>query len=1337
MKGKRLMAGFLSLMLSFSTMTSTSYATEFAVEDSGESYVTEIEESADFFASGEVSPIVEAQESKVSAVEEIAPAAEIQDSEVFTSDGIANDESLQDSANVTFEQQFSGSLENMDITVEAPESAFPAGTAMSLTEPHDTVVQAAANAVNADSSDVEAVDITFTAGNEEIEPNVAVKVSMKYSRAVNTDQIKVVHVNDNEQAEIIETVEIDTENQTVSFEAASFSAYAIVYVPDSGNEEEKIALHDEKDNYIFQINYIFADGTTAAQPYSGTFANGSSYSTTVNNPEILGYEATAPTTIPEGVTVEFSSEALSYSFESISRDIILNVVYTPAEVKYKVEYYHQNVNDDGYTLYETEEKNGYTDSVVSETYEKTKDKYSGFYGLRFETPTIAADGSTVVEIKYDRSYYMLSFDLDGGYGVEPVYARYGTPIGEVGSPVRAGYTFNGWDQDIPDTMPAQNLTITAMWNGQSASYAVVYWYENADDDGYSPMGSSTRTAAIGASDNSYAHRNDNFTGRDTSHFTYNGNLNETVSIAADGSTVLNVYFTRNTYTFTFKNNSRTIYSVTAKYNSDISNIWNFTGSDGKTYPQTNPVTSWKPSGSTTYTVRITHMERMPGENITFTHTTSSNGTRYFNYYVESLNGTTGDKEYRNRQYDLYLELPNDFAIMYYNDDFFLLDGFTRQTITQIGNNGRESDFNLNAGENERTNKGRTYNFYYTRNSYDLSFYNVTAPVSGHGGSVQYQAPLESYDFTPEMPNIYEAGAMRFDGWYLNSECSGNRVDLSSRTMPAANLRLYAKWIPVSHNVNVYKSEGGERIGDTQVVSHGSVAVEPETPTNGSYTFIGWFYRDTSGVEKAFDFSSMPIRRDMEIYAKWGSNVLKDYTIKYILEDGTEIADSTIGSALAGTTKTFEAKTGEALNDGYTEGYFPVKKSHSLVIDIDNDANNEYSFVYKEAQSVPYRVKYVDAETNQEIAADKVVSDNRRSVVTETAATVSGYLPDNYQKRLVISYSEADEPTEENTLIFYYTKDEVHALVVDTHYILPLNSNNESLATEYQQNQETGTIGKEYTRNAMQIENYVLDHVKVNGETLTEEEITSVTRTLSGHGLVFEFYYRPEVFYVWHSSTGVKEAVAMYEVHGTYDITKKVPSSYYYGGYYSKYNKSEETVYPGGTGYWTKKNAITGERGDVMTPVAGETYYLKEVPAAYLRPYLHIVYNEYYGNVITGMYLITGVDDANYQEIGLDVRNITLNTMRQVSKVTVQASAAQGETTITTQTAFGVKGFLGVWDQTNVLKENYEFTYTPYFITPDGVKVVGRTVRLVNTGDKHYYNTFDQGDNNPGIYRKDS
>ena len=235
------------------------------------------------------------------------------------------------------------------------------------------------------------------------------------------------------------------------------------------------------------------------------------------------------------------------------------------------------------------------------------------------------------------------------------------------------------------------------------------------------------------------------------------------------------------------------------------------------------------------------------------------------------------------------------------------------------------------------------------------------------------------------------------------------------------------------------------------------------------------------------------------------------------------------------------------------------------------------------------------------------------------------------------------------------------------------------------------------------------------------------------------------FYVYHSSVddGDIEKIAMtadnLNANGTFNIVDKTYEGYYYGGYYSKYNKVG-TVYEGGAGSWSKTNAYT-TNGMSMTPAAGQTYYLKEVPEKYLQPYMHVVYDERSQNIaneLKQMYLMTGVDDMNYQEIGLNTVNITLGTRKTTASFKVVDTVGDTTTTtLTTSSIWGVKGFLGVWDQSSDLKENYEFSYQPYFVTPDGVTVNGTTTRTVNTQNNHYYKTFEQTADNLGIYRIDS
>ena len=171
--------------------------------------------------------------------------------------------------------------------------------------------------------------------------------------------------------------------------------------------------------------------------------------------------------------------------------------------------------------------------------------------------------------------------------------------------------------------------------------------------------------------------------------------------------------------------------------------------------------------------------------------------------------------------------------------------------------------------------------------------------------------------------------------------------------------------------------------ETYHVPHGTAVTNtPADPPNGSYVFVGWFYEE-NGVEKAFDFS-MPIVKDLNLYAKWSSNTLVTYTIYYKSGD-TEIAEPTTGSALAGTTLTFEAKTGDELNEGYQSGYFPETGSHSMVMDI--EGNNEFTFVYVEMAKVGYTVRYLDKATGEPVVVNGVPTPDKTGETSDAIITV--------------------------------------------------------------------------------------------------------------------------------------------------------------------------------------------------------------------------------------------------------------------------------------------------------------------------------------------------------------
>lgn len=880
------------------------------------------------------------------------------------------------------------------------------------------------------------------------------------------------------------------------------------------------------------INYVFENGAQAANPWTATVAKGSSYAVTVASPMVVGYT-------PDQASVDVA-------VTDIQKDAIYTVTYTPDKVTFTVEHYQQNVDDDKYTLAETETKEGRTEQEVGEGLGKT---YDGFTALLYDPTTkIAADGSTVVKVYYDRNYYLLKLDLNGGYGAEPLYARYGESI-SVADPQKAGYKFDHWEPSLPATMPAENTSHKAQWSTDGAvSFTVVFWYENANDDGYSYAGSISQSAEAGTSVNSGTYKNTNFTGRDGNHFTYNTAKAETVTVNGDGSTVLNVYFTRNTYTLTFKGGKTEItcgkeehehtydgwyykvldgtyyyggcypagsynglgtgtggaksptcgkaehthhnscyktsdLTITAKYQADIHN--NFPIKDG------NDTIWWTvPNGCKSFTpgTQLGSIDTMPGENITFEKNDSESGAKIY-YYVETINGAAGDITHGGRNYKQYKVIDLKYSSstsLTYSEEFHPITGFT------------QGDSNPYLPKDGKVRMQQNNYLYYTRNSYNLKFYNYNAFVDGKGGSVQFEAPLNGYNFVPDYPAKLEENAYKFAGWYTTPECfDGSEVNWDTITMPADDLTLYAKWVPTTHKVTTWLTEKMDVPvyihvhGETneQIIPHGGKATEPPQPENGNQEFISWFYNE-NGVEKAFDFS-MPVTRDLNLYAKWRNNALVKYTIHYQLANGTKIADDTEGSALAGSTKTFDAKGGTDLYEDYREGYFPETNSHSIKMEI--DGNNEYIFVYVPRAKVKYTVRYLDKATEEPVVVNGVptpdkTAETSNAVITEKFLQIAGYAPDAYQKRLVLSVNE-----DENVIIFWYVKDNVHAPVQIIHWTQNIAGDG---YTEYQSSTDlNAVIGKEYSENPLELPGFTYNAGK-----------STASGKLTEAGLVLNLYY---------------------------------------------------------------------------------------------------------------------------------------------------------------------------------------------------------------------------------------
>lgn len=154
----------------------------------------------------------------------------------------------------------------------------------------------------------------------------------------------------------------------------------------------------------------------------------------------------------------------NFDEDTVTGPMTLTAKWAPnTDTFYNTYHYLQNLEKTDYYTVAVIGDRGTTDEQVT----IEPNNYTGFTfnaAKSNTTGTIAGDGSLVLRLYYDRNSYTLTFDTDGGSEAAPITQAYGTAITAPAAPTKPGYIFTGWDKDIPATMPAENMTITAKWS---------------------------------------------------------------------------------------------------------------------------------------------------------------------------------------------------------------------------------------------------------------------------------------------------------------------------------------------------------------------------------------------------------------------------------------------------------------------------------------------------------------------------------------------------------------------------------------------------------------------------------------------------------------------------------------------------------------------------------------------------------------------------------------------------------------------------------------------------------------------------------------------------------
>lgn len=199
-----------------------------------------------------------------------------------------------------------------------------------------------------------------------------------------------------------------------------------------------------KGSYLLTIHYVYASGGVAEQDHTEELGFGAPYS--VTSPSIPGYTADNPVvtgTMP-------------------AAPVTVTVTYTASTgTPYEVHHYLERL--EGAYPDVPNEKDNLRGETGAWTAAAAK-SYDGFTPIEFEQKRIKANGSTVVEIFYDRNSYLLTYkdSLSAGVYASQTY-KYGAAVTAIADPTKTGYTFTGWSPSVPATMPPEARTVYAQW----------------------------------------------------------------------------------------------------------------------------------------------------------------------------------------------------------------------------------------------------------------------------------------------------------------------------------------------------------------------------------------------------------------------------------------------------------------------------------------------------------------------------------------------------------------------------------------------------------------------------------------------------------------------------------------------------------------------------------------------------------------------------------------------------------------------------------------------------------------------------------------------------------
>ena len=725
---------------------------------------------------------------------------------------------------------------NVTVHVTAAEGVLPSGAQLIVKRvTRKAILNAVEETVTEKDKEVDsaiALDITIVnADGIEIQPNGIVNVSFE-NVAVGGEEVNVYHVTDDAST----VTEVATNTQ--SFDANHFSIYVIT-------GEKKVELTT--------FNFV-AEGNTVSTQIVKT----GDTLITPTAPDIAGK-----------AFVEWQENGSK--FDGFGEQTITKTETRTITAKYEDALYVYFYNPEGTQIMRTEkvaDHKGHNYSHVSYDVDATH-KLVGWAADQNDTTNIAnsiavPEGSTSVNVyAIIKEGYWVTFDSDGGSAIDSQFVFDKISLNDQTTPKKPGYTFDGWYNGTEEvengTQITKPMTLKAHWTPEKVSYTVIHWWENADDNGYSFHESETKKGLTGSETEavakSYTVDGKNIFGESVKDKVFTASTISQKTIKGDGSTIVNVYYKRKTYTMHFKEYSNSLTdlsTITKKWGQSISKA-EWPAYDGNSNWQIRAASYY---GNSQY---LAYTSTMPMKDSTL-WSTSGKKTYTAYYYVQKIDGNGYDLHHTD-------VIKGSSYLTIGKEDCYAISGFTFQYC------------NPDVGESYNGAK-----FYYKRNSYNLKFINNGKQEKTV--SKKYEQSIEDASYTPTRPSSLPEYYV-FDGWYENELCEGEAFNFTGKKMPAQNVTLYAKWtasnVKFTYNLN---NPEGTVDKDTKKVEAGTVAstVLPSIPTINEYSFAGWYYADGNGnITSEVFHTGSTITRDTSIVGKW----LYKGELRVVYDPGTE------------------------------------------------------------------------------------------------------------------------------------------------------------------------------------------------------------------------------------------------------------------------------------------------------------------------------------------------------------------------------------------------------------------------------------------------------------------